>query len=142
VEAILYTRLAAEDRSHLNGLAIEDGKAKYVTAVSQSDVADGWRDRRQDGGCVMDVTSNEVIASGLSMPHSPRVFRDKLWLLNSGSGHFSFVDRQTGKFERVAFCPGYLRGLSFHGDCMTLLDYQKLYVPKHLVLKPTKFAEC
>lgn len=66
------SKLAAEDRCHLNGLALERGQAKYVTAVSQSDVADGWRDRRHDGGCVIDVPSNDVIASGLSMPHSPR----------------------------------------------------------------------
>ena len=110
------SRLAAEDRCHLNGLALENGKAKYVTAVSQSDVADGWRDRRHDGGCVIDVESSEIIATGLSMPHSPRVYRDKLWLLNSGTGYFGFIDRATGQFEKVPFCPGYLRGLSFHGD--------------------------
>ena len=110
------SRLAAEDRCHLNGLALEHGKAKYVTAVSQSDVADGWRDRRHDGGCVIDVESSEIIATGLSMPHSPRVYRDKLWLLNSGTGYFGFIDRATGQFEKVPFCPGYLRGLSFHGD--------------------------
>lgn len=110
------SRLAAEDRCHLNGLALEHGKAKYVTAVSQSDVPDGWRDRRHDGGCVIDVESSEIIATGLSMPHSPRVYRDKLWLLNSGTGYFGFIDRATGQFEKVPFCPGYLRGLSFHGD--------------------------
>ncbi len=110
------SRLSAEDRCHLNGLALENGRAKYVTSVSQSDVVDGWRDQRHDGGCVMDVTSNEIIATGLSMPHSPRVYRDKLWLLNSGTGHFGYIDRATGKFEEVAFCPGYLRGLAFHGD--------------------------
>jgi uncharacterized protein (TIGR03032 family) len=110
------SKLAAEDRCHLNGVALEDGRVAYATAVSQSDVADGWRDRRQDGGCVIDVRSDEVIATGLSMPHSPRVYRDKLWLLNSGTGHFGFIDRSSGRFEQVAFCPGYLRGLSFHGD--------------------------
>jgi uncharacterized protein (TIGR03032 family) len=110
------SKLAAEDRCHMNGLALENGRAKYVTAVSQSDVADGWRDRRHDGGCVIDVESNEIITSGLSMPHSPRVYRGRLWLLNSGTGHFGFIDRSTGNFEKVAFCPGYLRGLSFHGD--------------------------
>jgi len=67
------SKLAAEDRCHLNGLAMQDGRPKYVTTVSQSDVADGWRDRRRNGGCVIDVTTNETIITGLSMPHSPRV---------------------------------------------------------------------
>ena len=35
------SKLAAEDRCHLNGLAVRDGQPRYVTAVSQSDVADG-----------------------------------------------------------------------------------------------------
>ena len=110
------TKLAAEDRCHLNGLAVRDGVAKYVTAVSQSDVADGWRDNRVNGGCVIDVQSNEIVLSGLSMPHSPRWYRDKLWLLNSGTGEFGYADLDKGKFEPVAFCPGYQRGLAFHGD--------------------------
>jgi uncharacterized protein (TIGR03032 family) len=108
--------LAAEDRCHLNGLALRDGRARYVTVVSQSDVADGWRDRRRDGGCVLEVPSGEVLVSGLSMPHSPRWHRDRLWVLNSGTGEFGTVDLQQGKFEPIAFCPGYLRGLSFVGD--------------------------
>jgi uncharacterized protein (TIGR03032 family) len=110
------SKLAAEDRCHLNGLALENGRPAYVTAVSRSDVADGWRERRRDGGCVIDVRTNEIVATGLSMPHSPRVYRDQLWLLDSGTGYFGKVDRATGKFERLTFCPGYLRGLSFVGD--------------------------
>lgn len=110
------SKLAAEDRCHLNGLAMEAGRPRYVTAVSQSDVADGWRDRRHDGGCVIDVASGEIVVSGLSMPHSPRLHNGRLWLLESGTGHFGFVDPQAGRFERVAFCPGYLRGLAFAGD--------------------------
>lgn len=110
------SRLAAEDRCHLNGLAMRDGQPRYVTAVSQSDVADGWRDRRRDGGCVIDVQTNEVIVAGLSMPHSPRWYKGKLWLLNSGTGEFGYVDVERGVFEPVAFCPGYLRGLAFSGD--------------------------
>lgn len=110
------SRLAAEDRCHLNGLALRDGMPRYVTAVSQSDVADGWRDRRWDGGCVMDVASQEVIARGLSMPHSPRWYQDRLWVSNSGTGEFGYVDLETGRFEAIAFCPGYLRGCAFSGD--------------------------
>jgi uncharacterized protein (TIGR03032 family) len=110
------SRLAAEDRCHLNGLAMEGGRPRYVTSVSQTDVEDGWRERRRDGGTVMDVRSNAVVLTGLSMPHSPRVYRDRLWLLDSGSGYFGCVDLKRGRFERIAFCPGYARGLAFHGD--------------------------
>ena len=118
------SKLAAEDRCHLNGLAMDygsngdsnGGRPAYVTAVGQSDVADGWRDRRQDGGCVIDVESGEIVVSGLSMPHSPRLYRDKLWLLDSGTGFFGHVDTAGGKFEHLTFCPGYARGLAFIGD--------------------------
>jgi uncharacterized protein (TIGR03032 family) len=110
------TKLAAEDRCHLNGLAMADGRPAFVTAVSQSDVADGWRDRRRDGGCVIDVRTNEIVVEGLSMPHSPRVHHDKLWLVEAGSGYLGWVDPARKTFERVAFCPGYARGLCFVGD--------------------------
>ena len=110
------TKLAAEDRCHLNGLAMEDGRPRYVTAVSQTDVADGWRDRRRDGGCLIDLESGEIVVAGLSMPHSPRVHQGKLWLLDSGTGFFGAVDRKRGKFEPITFCPGYARGLGFVGD--------------------------
>lgn len=110
------SRLAAEDRCHLNGLALRDGQPAYVTAVSQSDVVDGWRDHRASGGVVVDVQRNEVVAHGLSMPHSPRWHQGKLWLCNSGTGEFGHVDLDSGRFVPVAFCAGYLRGLYFHGD--------------------------
>jgi uncharacterized protein (TIGR03032 family) len=110
------SKLAAEDRCHLNGLAMEGGNPRYVTSVSQTDVNDGWRDQRRDGGTVTDVGANAVVMTGLSMPHSPRLYRDKLWLLDSGTGNFGYVDLKRGKFEAVAFCPGYMRGLSFVGD--------------------------
>ena len=94
------SRLAAEDRCHLNGLALKDGRPAYVTAVSRSDVADGWRDRRTGGGVLVDVAANEVVLEGLSMPHSPR-WHDagdggRLWLLDSGTGWFGHADLGRG----------------------------------------------
>jgi uncharacterized protein (TIGR03032 family) len=105
------SRLAAEDRCHLNGIAMESGRPHFATAVAQSDVADGWRDRRADGGVLIDVASDEVVVEGLSMPHSPRLYAGRPWLLNSGTGEFGYVE--AGRFEPVAFCPGYARGLAF-----------------------------
>jgi uncharacterized protein (TIGR03032 family) len=108
--------LAPEDRCHLNGMALQDGVPVYATAVSRSDVADGWRDRRADGGILVDIATVEIVASGLSMPHSPRLHQGKLWLLNSGTGEFGHVDPETGRFEPVAFVPGFARGLAFAGN--------------------------
>jgi uncharacterized protein (TIGR03032 family) len=110
------SELTAEDRCHLNGLALEEGRCRYVTAVSTTNVADGWRERRRDGGVVLEVPTSRVVAAGLSMPHSPRLYRGELWLLNSGIGFFGRIDRARGQFEGVTFCPGYLRGLAFVGD--------------------------
>jgi len=113
-------KLVDEDRCHLNGLAMENGKAKYVTAISKSNTIDGWRDRRADGGIIIDVEKNAVICTGLSMPHSPRIYDGKLWVLNSGTGELGWVEpakgKKSGKFHAVAFCPGFLRGLAFHGQ--------------------------
>lgn len=109
------SRLAAEDRCHLNGMAMKDGKPAAVTAVSRSDVADGWRDFRRGGGVVLSVPSGDVLAAGLSMPHSPRYHNGRLWLLEAGSGHLGFIDNN-GNFERVTFLPGFARGLAFVGD--------------------------
>jgi uncharacterized protein (TIGR03032 family) len=121
------SKLAPEDRCHLNGLALKDGKPAYVTAVSRSDAVEGWRDRRGDGGCLMDVNTSEIIMNDLSMPHSPRYYRGQLWLLNSGTGEFGRVDMDSGRFEPVAFCPGYLRGLAFH-DHYAIVGLSK---PRH-----------
>ena len=110
------SRLAAEDRCHLNGLAMRDGRAAYVTAVARSDVADGWRERRADGGIVIDVPTGETVANGLAMPHSPRLHDagdgEQLYLLDSGTGRFGMLEPSTGRFEPIAFCPGYARGLA------------------------------
>jgi uncharacterized protein (TIGR03032 family) len=105
-------RLVPEDRCHLNGLAMLDGEPRYVTAVGRSNVSDGWRDQRAAGGMLIDIKTNDILCEGLSMPHSPRVHDGRVWLLNSGAGDFGFVDPKSGKFEAVAFCPGYARGLA------------------------------
>lgn len=113
------SRIVREDRCHLNGLAMQDGVPRYVTAVSKSDTIDGWRDRRADGGIIVDVGTGEIVIAGLSMPHSPRLHRGRLWVLNSGTGELGWVEPGAGaqgaRFHVAAFCPGFVRGLAFHG---------------------------
>ena len=107
--------LVDEDRCHLNGLAMDNGEPAYVTAVSRSDTIDGWRDRRDNGGVVIDVRSNKVVCEGLSMPHSPRLHNGELWVLNSGTGELGVVEGAAtgkGKFVPRVFCPGFVRGLT------------------------------
>ena len=64
----------------------------------------------------MNVRTDEVMAEGLSMPHSPRLYRGRLWMLQTGTGEFGYLDSSTGRFEPVCFLPGFARGLSFIGD--------------------------
>ncbi|MBC8876677.1 MAG: TIGR03032 family protein [Planctomycetes bacterium] len=109
------TRLAAEDCCHLNGLAIADGRPKYVSVFAEADLPQGWRANKADGGCLIDVDSGETVARDLSMPHSPRVYDGRVWLLDSGRGRLVTVDPANGQVETVAQLPGYTRGLAFCG---------------------------
>src|SRR5437762_4478408 len=109
------TALAAEDRCHLNGLAIVDGRPRYVTALGETDTANGWRANKPQGGCLLDVVSGERMSRGLSMPHSPRWHDGRLWLLESGTGRLVLVDPSTGQRQTVAELPGFARGLALCG---------------------------
>ena len=112
------TAYAPEDRCHLNGLAMVDGKPKYVTALDETDTAGGWRTNKASGGLLMDVETNEILLRGLSMPHSPRWYQDRLWLLESGQGSLAWVDAlRTPNSTLRTLCqlPGFTRGLDFYG---------------------------
>lgn len=110
------SRLAAEDRCHLNGLAMRDGRPAFVTVMARTDEPGGWRRSRNDSGCVLDVATGEAVTAGLAMPHSPRWHDGRLFVLNSGMGRLEQVDPATGRREVVAALPGYARGLALHGD--------------------------
>lgn len=110
------TNLAPEDRCHLNGLATANGQARYVTTLAETNTREGWRPVKATAGCVIDVLTNQVIARGFAMPHSPRVINDKLYVLNSGMGRLECIDPANGKSEVVCELPGYTRGFSSHGS--------------------------
>ncbi len=106
--------LAAEDRCHLNGLALQDGRPRYLSCLGETDTERGWRAGKASGGCVIDVPSGQTVLRGLSMPHSPRVQHGRLWFLESGRGRLVAVNPQNGSLETIAELPGYARGLAFH----------------------------
>jgi uncharacterized protein (TIGR03032 family) len=109
-------KLIPGDCCHLNGLAVRNGRPAYVTALAETSTPGAWRELKRDGGVVIDVESDEIIARGLSMPHSPRWYQGNLWLLESGDGSLGRLDLNTGRYEAIAKLPGFTRGLTFLGQ--------------------------
>jgi len=109
------TDLVPEDRCHLNGLAMREGGAKYATALGITDSPGGWRENKARGGVLIDVETHAILADGMAMPHSPRWYDGRLWVLNSGTGELLLIDPATGEWSVVCALPGYLRGLCFAG---------------------------
>lgn len=108
--------LMPEDRCHLNGMAIEDDEIKYLTALGSANSYQGWRMNKMNGGILMEYPSGKIILDGLSMPHSPRIYDGKLYLLNSALGELIEVDRQNGTYKVIVDLGGFARGMDRLGD--------------------------
>lgn len=109
------TRLAGDDRCHLNGLALKDGLPTWATACGSKGEPSSWRNHRRGGGVLIHIPSGELAATGLSMPHSPRWHNGRLWLLNSGTGELGWIE--DGHFHALCALPGFVRGLAFASGC-------------------------
>jgi len=121
------TKLAGDDRCHLNGLALKDGIPTWATACGSGGEPSAWRNTRSGGGVLLHIPSGELAATGLSMPHSPRWHGGKLWLLNSGSGELGWIE--AGQFHSLCALPGFVRGLAFAGGC-AVVGLSKLRSPQ------------
>lgn len=110
------TQLAPQDRCHLNGLAMDGntGHPAYMTAAAPTDTPRGWSEQRVGNGIALDIASGEVACHGLTMPHSPRLYDGRLYLLNAGTGELGVVDLASGRFHPLVFLPGFARGLALH----------------------------
>lgn len=108
------TGLAAEDRCHLNGLAMDGGKPRFVTVLGESDSPQGWRPDKVSGGCLIDVATGQTVAGGFAMPHSPRVHGGRVWMLHSGAGQLVHIDPANGRSQTVTELPGYTRGMAMY----------------------------
>jgi uncharacterized protein (TIGR03032 family) len=109
-------QFVSEDRCHLNGMAMKDGLPKYATAFNQGNTRQSWRENVTKTGVLFDVDTNEVILDGLAMPHTPRLFGNDLYLLQSASGELIKVDVKKGKYDVVFKTDGFVRGMSLHQD--------------------------
>ena len=110
------SQIAAEDRCHLNGVGMRDGRPSVVTVLARSDEPNGWRADKNTTGCVIDVATGEPITTGMAMPHSPRWHGGRLLALNSGYGTLEAVDEASGERTRIEGLPGFTRGLACIGN--------------------------
>ena len=107
--------LRPEDRCHLNGVAVVNGQPRCVTALAETDTPSGWRAVKHNGGCLIEVPGGQLLARGLSLPHSPRVEGNQIFFLHSGQGELAVADAKIGAVTSVASVPGVSRGLAIHG---------------------------
>ncbi|WP_114814914.1 TIGR03032 family protein [Paraburkholderia kururiensis] len=112
------TDFGPDDRCHLNGMAFHDGKVRYATALGETSTPFGWRKQMATGGIVMEVPSGRIVASGLSMPHSPRLIGGRLFVLEGGRGHVLEIDAASGAKRVVAALPGFTHGLAEYGGVL------------------------
>lgn len=111
------SKLAPEDKCHLNGMAMLDGHPAYVSCFRKADYEGAWR-QNSNGGIIMDVEKNEVLVDGLIMPHSPRCYQNTLYFCESGKGIVWRYDLASGDMTKLITLPGYTRGMDFWGPFM------------------------
>lgn len=108
--------MKSEDRCHLNGMVMINGKPKYATAFNQGNSMQSWREGVTTDGVLMDVETNEIVAENLKMPHSPRMFDGELYLLFSATGEIVKVDPKKGSYEIITRLNGFIRGMALYKD--------------------------
>ncbi len=108
--------MVSEDRCHLNGMVVQNGKPKYATAFNQGDTAQSWRDTVTTSGVIYDVEHNSIIAENLPMPHSPMALGDKLYVLLSATGELAQIDKETGEYHVITKVDGFVRGMALCQD--------------------------
>ena len=106
------TDSVSEDRCHINGLALEEGKPRYVTALGESNIEKGGRRDKGSGGILIDVEKDEIVLQNLPMPHSPRIYDDAFYFLLSSTGELARTTLDAGSFEIIAQLPGFARGMA------------------------------
>jgi len=108
------SKATSGDHCHLNGMAVENGEIKYVTAFAETDAPRAWTKNLKTSGLLIDYASNKVIVRDLAMPHSPRSLGDNIYVLQSANGTLLRINKSTLEKEVLFQYDGFLRGLSIH----------------------------
>ncbi|WP_052729882.1 TIGR03032 family protein [Photobacterium halotolerans] len=113
--------LVAEDRCHLNGLALKHGEPAYVSYFSATDHRFGWREGSSFDGAIMRISDEQAVIQGLCLPHSPRIHQNYLYFCESGTGRLwrcseARLPALKSDLELVAELNGFTRGLRILGD--------------------------
>jgi uncharacterized protein (TIGR03032 family) len=108
------SEFSEEDQCRINGVAMENGTPRYVTAMAEWNTVGDWRKPVLNPGVIIHVPGGEVLCRGLFSPAAPRVHNGRLWVLEACSGQLCHVNRQTGEVDVVETFPGYTTGLDCH----------------------------
>lgn len=114
-----------EDRCHLNGMATDEGKIKYVSALGETNSYKGWHKNKLTGGIIINAETGKTVMRKLQMPHSPRIYEGKLYFLQSASGELIETNVKKQTWHTLAKFEYFLRGMSKHGDYL-FIGHSKL----------------
>jgi len=110
------TKMVPEDFCHLNGMVVVNDRPKYLTALGSTNSSKGWRTTKANGGILIDADTQTILLSQLPMPHSPRLFKEGLFVLLSATGELAKVDTERGTYEVIHQFDGFVRGMDRIGD--------------------------
>ena len=112
------SELVPEDRCHLNGMAMRDGKPRYVTTFNKFDERDSWTKENPHDGTLIDIKTNTTLIEGMVMPHSPRYYNGFVYVCESGEGRVWKINPNTREKTELARLQGFTRGINFYGGLM------------------------
>lgn len=139
-DKVAWSPLSAKEntRNHIQLNSIAAGKSladSYFSASTEKPIHYKPGDLKfpvNKKGVIFQGKTGKVVARGLTRPHSARLYRDKIWVDNSGYGEFGFIEN--GKFSSFAKLSGWTRGLCFK-DNVAFVGVSKV-IPKFKVYAP------
>ncbi|MCT4624039.1 MAG: TIGR03032 family protein, partial [Schleiferiaceae bacterium] len=97
-------------------MALENGKPKYVSCFNQGNTAQSWRQNITETGVIIDVDTDELVAEGLAMPHTPKLIDGTLYVLMSATGELVKINTETGEKETILKLDSFVRGMDVCGE--------------------------